>query len=88
MGSEIFVARGRINLIQSAVSNILVYFMSIIFKCPQVVINQIERLYHDFLCQGREASRKYHLADWASVCKSKKVPRASPYEEGQSSSYV
>lgn len=36
-----------------------------------VVIKHIEKLQLDFLWQGREVKEKYHVVDWAFVCKPK-----------------
>ena len=58
-------------LILSALSNIPIYFL-FLFKCPVSVADRIERLQWDFLWQGREQSKKYHLVKWALVYKSKK----------------
>ena len=61
---------GRLALIKSVLSNLPVYFISL-FKCPISVINHIEKLQRDFLWQGRSGGKKFHLVDWASVCKPK-----------------
>eukprot|EP00268_Persea_americana_P012101 TRINITY_DN15081_c1_g5_i2.p1 TRINITY_DN15081_c1_g5~~TRINITY_DN15081_c1_g5_i2.p1 ORF type:complete len:110 (-),score=15.04 TRINITY_DN15081_c1_g5_i2:571-900(-) len=42
-----------------------------LFKCPISVFNRIEKLQRDFLWHGRSSRKKFHLVDWASVCKPK-----------------
>ena len=61
---------GRLALIKSVLSNLLLYFMSL-FKCPISVINRIEKLKRDFLWHWRSNGKEFHLVDWASVCKPK-----------------
>ncbi|XXG59153.1 hypothetical protein AAC387_Pa04g1283 [Persea americana] len=61
---------GRITLIQSALANLPIYYMSII-KCPIAIINRIEKLQRDFLWHGREDSKKIHLVNWKLVCSPK-----------------
>lgn len=58
-------------LIQSALANLPVYFMSPL-KCPMFVVNRIEKLERDFLWQDGDARKKIHLANWNSICQSKK----------------
>jgi hypothetical protein len=50
---------GRITLINSTLSNLPTYFMSL-FPLPASVANRIEKL------QGNEF--KYHLVRWSKVC--------------------
>ena len=65
--------RGRVTLIKSVTAKLPVYFLSLL-KCPSSVINRIEKLHRDFLWHGRSEGKKFHLADWASIC--------TPKEEG------
>lgn len=39
-----------------------------LFKCPGQVVKGIEKLQRDFLWQGREEKRKFHLVNWSQVC--------------------
>lgn len=59
----------RISLIQSALADLPIYFMSI-FKCPASIIKHLEKLRRDFLWQG-PSDKKFHLVGWKSVCKPK-----------------
>lgn len=61
----------RITLIKSVLANFQIYFMSL-YKCPMSIVNRIERLGRDFLCQGRDAKKNFHLVDWWSICQPKK----------------
>lgn len=45
---------GKVTLIQAMLSNLLVYYMSLL-KCPMSVENMLEKLGRDFLSQGRES---------------------------------
>ena len=56
---------GRITLIQAALTNHPIYFMSI-FKCSVEIINHIEKLRRDFLWHGKE-KKKFHLIKWSQV---------------------
>eukprot|EP00268_Persea_americana_P008169 TRINITY_DN13144_c0_g1_i12.p1 TRINITY_DN13144_c0_g1~~TRINITY_DN13144_c0_g1_i12.p1 ORF type:complete len:489 (+),score=85.97 TRINITY_DN13144_c0_g1_i12:613-2079(+) len=40
---------GRVTLIKAALTNLPIYFMSL-FKCPMEVMNRIEKMQRDFLC--------------------------------------
>lgn len=53
---------GRVTLIQSALANLPVYFMSPL-KCPMFVVYRIEKLERDFLWQDGDAKKKIHLAN-------------------------
>lgn len=37
------------------------------------IVNRIEKLERDFLWQGREEKRKFHLLEWRSICQPKKM---------------
>lgn len=58
---------GRVTLILSTLSNLLIYYLSL-FKCPVSAISRIERLQRDFLWHVRGLMKKYYLVKWASVC--------------------
>ena len=61
---------GRVTLIRSALSNLLVYYFSL-FKCSASVIKRIERLERDFSWYGNGTQKKNYLVDWGSICKPK-----------------
>lgn len=63
---------GRITLINVVLSNLPIYYMSLL-RCPRSVASCIERLERNFLWQGGSSDKKFHLVDWASVCKPKKA---------------
>ena len=52
----------RITLIQFALANLPIYYMSIL-KCPTAIINRIEKLQRDFLWHGCEYSKKIHMVN-------------------------
>ncbi|XP_058076338.1 uncharacterized protein LOC131224915 [Magnolia sinica] len=58
---------GRLTLIKAALSNIPIYFMSLI-RCPSSVLDRIDKLRRDFLWCGKENQKKLHLLDWKEVC--------------------
>ena len=62
---------GRITLIKSVLSNLLIYFLSL-YKCLMENIKHIEKLQRDFLGRGSEVKIKFHLVRWNLVRKSKK----------------
>lgn len=68
----LFIA-GRITLIQFALANLPIYFMTL-FKCSSSVVNRIEKLQRNFLWQGKVSKKNYHLLNWKSIC--------MPKEEG------
>ena len=61
---------GNVTLIKSVLSNLPVYFIYIL-KCLVSVVKRIEKLQRDFLWHGRNNVKKFHLVDWASICKPK-----------------
>jgi hypothetical protein len=64
---------GRVTLIKSTLSNLLMYFLSL-FPILASVANRIEKLHRDFLWGGLGEEFKYHLVSWSKVC--------SPISEG------
>ncbi|WJZ80712.1 hypothetical protein VitviT2T_000609 [Vitis vinifera] len=63
---------GRITLIQSCLSHMPCYFLSL-FKLPALVVAKIERLQRDFLWSGIREGKRDHLVRWDVVCKSKEI---------------
>ncbi|RVW64329.1 Transposon TX1 uncharacterized 149 kDa protein [Vitis vinifera] len=61
---------GRITLIQSCLTHMPCYFLSL-FKIPASVAAKIERLQRDFLWSGVREGKRDHLVSWDVVCKSK-----------------
>ena len=61
---------GRITLIQSCLTHMPCYFLSL-FKIPALVAVKIERLQRDFLWSGVGEGKRNHLVSWDVVCKSK-----------------
>ena len=59
---------GRITLINAALANLPIYFMSL-YKCPTEVNKRIGKLQRDFLWQGKENKKKFHLIKWSQVWK-------------------
>lgn len=60
--NKIFLGGGRITLIKAVLANLVVYFMSL-FRCPMLVLDRLEKFERDFLWQGREPKKKFHLVD-------------------------
>ncbi|RVW34503.1 putative ribonuclease H protein [Vitis vinifera] len=61
---------GRITLIQSCLTNMPCYFLSL-FKIPASVAAKIERMQRDFLWSGVGEGKRDHLVNWDVVCKPK-----------------
>ena len=61
---------GKITLIKAALANLPIYFLSM-FKFPEEIINQIEKLQRNFLWNGKEKN-KFHLIKCLQVSKPKK----------------
>ncbi|KAJ9680329.1 hypothetical protein PVL29_019598 [Vitis rotundifolia] len=61
---------GRITLIQSCLTHMPCYFLSL-FKIPASVAAKIERLQRNFLWSGVGEGKRDHLVSWDVVCKSK-----------------
>ncbi|KAJ9675675.1 hypothetical protein PVL29_024544 [Vitis rotundifolia] len=62
---------GRATLIRSTLSNLPIYFMSLL-KLPSSVRRRLEQIQRDFLWGGGNLERKPHLVRWEVVCLSKK----------------
>ncbi|RVW92334.1 putative ribonuclease H protein [Vitis vinifera] len=64
--------RGRITLIQSSLSHIPSYFLSL-FKIPVSIVSEIGKLQRDFLWSRAGEGKKDHLIKWDVVCKPKEL---------------
>ncbi|RVW12625.1 putative ribonuclease H protein [Vitis vinifera] len=62
---------GRATLIWSTLSNLPIYYMSIL-RLPSSVRRRLEQIQRDFLWGGGSLERKPHLVRWKVVCLSKK----------------
>ena len=70
---KVFLSLGaRITLIQSSLSHILNYFLSL-FKIPVSIALKIEKLQRDFLWSGVGKGKKDHLIRWDVVCRPKEL---------------
>ena len=63
---------GRITLIQSCLSHIPSYFLSL-FKIPASIASKIEKMQRDFIWSGAEEGKKDHLIRWDVVCSPKEL---------------
>ncbi|RVW17872.1 putative ribonuclease H protein [Vitis vinifera] len=68
----LLILRGRITLIQSCLTHMPCYFLSL-FKIPASVAAKIERLQRDFLWSGIGEGKRDHLVRWDVVCKPKAI---------------
>ena len=67
-GRDLFLSRGgRLPLIESILSSVLIYFLSL-FKIPVSVAKEIESLMRDFLWEGCNDEVGDHLVAWKKVC--------------------
>jgi hypothetical protein len=57
---------GRVTLIESTLSNLPTYFMSV-FLLPAGVTNHIEKLHRDFLWGEIGEEFKFHLISWFKI---------------------
>ncbi|RVW28985.1 putative ribonuclease H protein [Vitis vinifera] len=62
---------GRATLIRSTLSNLPIYYMSVL-RLPSSVRSRLEQIQRDFLWGGGSLERKPHLVRWKVVCLSKK----------------
>ncbi|GMP55749.1 hypothetical protein CsSME_00020479 [Camellia sinensis var. sinensis] len=60
---------GRLTLIKSTLSSLPVYFLSL-FKMPEGVARDIEKIEANFLWCGNATKRKVHLVKWVEVTRS------------------
>ena len=63
---------GRVTLIQSTLSNLPIYFMSL-FRIPSLVCKKLEKIQRTFLWGGGNLEKKPHLVKWATIYTDKKV---------------
>ena len=62
--------RGTITLIQSCLSHIPTYFLSL-FKIPSSIVLKVEKLQRDFLWSGFGGEKRDHLVSWDVMCRTK-----------------
>lgn len=58
---------GRITLLKSVLSTLLVYFLSA-FKCPKKVISSLEKITRDFVWGDQTEKKREHLVSWQQIC--------------------
>ncbi|RVX09326.1 LINE-1 retrotransposable element ORF2 protein [Vitis vinifera] len=63
---------GRITLIQSCLSHIPSYFLSL-FKIPVSIASKIEKMQRDFLWSGAEKGKRDHLIRWEVVSRPREM---------------
>jgi hypothetical protein len=61
---------GRLTLLNSCLSNVPLYMLSI-YPIPKSVIKKVDSLRRRLLWQGGHVAKKIHLVDWMSVCSPK-----------------
>ena len=61
---------GRLVLINSVLSNMVLYMISF-FQLPKGVLNKLDYFRSRFFWQGDSEKRKYRLAKWSVVCRPK-----------------
>ena len=67
-----FISKGgRTTLIQSTLSSMPIYFMTL-FRLPRIVKKRLERIQRDFLWGRGALEKKPHLVNWSTVCLAKK----------------
>ena len=62
---------GRLTLIRSTLSSLLIYFMSLFFL-PRKVRLRLEKIQRDFLWGGGALEQRPHLVRWNLVCLERK----------------
>ncbi|RVW82606.1 putative ribonuclease H protein [Vitis vinifera] len=62
---------GRLTLINSTLSNLLIYFI-LLFVIPRKVRLRLEKIQREFLWGDLEERRKIHLVRWTVICKDKR----------------
>ena len=58
---------GRLTLIQSTLSSLPIYFLSL-FRMPKLVCSRLEKIQRDFLWGGGNLEQKPHLVNWKTIC--------------------
>ena len=71
---------GRITLIQSCLSHIPSYFLSL-FRIPVSVAKRLKKLQRDFLWSGAGEGKKDHLLRWEVVLQIKGARRSRSWED-------
>ncbi|XP_028084312.1 uncharacterized protein LOC114285459 [Camellia sinensis] len=66
---KILFFAGRLTLIKSALSSLPVYYLSL-FKMPEGMAHEIEKIEVTFLLGGNGLKRKVHLVKWVEITKS------------------
>jgi hypothetical protein len=61
---------GRVTLINSSLSNLPLYMLSL-FLAPKLVLKNWDTFRKRMLWQGGDNTRKYHLVNWPTVCSPK-----------------
>ncbi|CAL5403808.1 unnamed protein product [Camellia sinensis] len=61
---------GRLTLIKSGMSNLPTYYLSL-FKIPEGVAKEIDKIQAKFLWGGSDLRRKVHMVSWENITKSK-----------------
>lgn len=62
---------GRLTLIKSVLSSLLIYYMSLLVM-PRTVGLRVEGIQRDFPWGGRALERRPHLVNWSILCMAKK----------------
>ena len=70
VGKKLLSRGGRLTLIHSVLSSLLIYYLSI-FKAPISVINSLEKMMRDFFWEEGDLGRGAHLVGWEIVCLTK-----------------
>lgn len=63
---------GRLTLIKSVLSNLPVYYMSL-FRMPQGIAKELNKIQSVFLWGGTDLKRRIHLVKWKDASMSKKL---------------
>jgi len=72
MEAKTLVFWGRVTLIKSVLTFILIYFLSF-FRVPKKLVNKLVRLQRNFLWGGAQEQNKIAWVKWESVCMRKEV---------------
>ena len=60
----------RLTLIESVLRNLPIYYLSL-YRTPNGVIKEIEKIQSNFLRGGSEANKRIHLVSWKKICRGK-----------------